>query len=66
MRDFLSEQCGGKVREMIGSGGERADLMARERIRDEARHFNLGSGLRVDQMMILPFKPCLDKGAPQK
>ena len=25
--------------------GRRADLMARERIRDEARHFNLGSGL---------------------
>ena len=25
--------------------GKRADLMARERIRDEARHFNLGSGL---------------------
>ena len=54
MRDFLPKQCGGKVREMIGSwgGGGGGDLMARERIQDEARHFNLGcSG---DQMMILP------------
>ena len=39
----------------------REDLMARERIRDEARHSNLGCG---GKMMIIP-KPCLDKGAPQ-